>query len=61
MTKRLITLTVNGERKELAVEPYWTLAEVLREQLGLTGLKIGCDAGGRFLFDPGGHRRRLRD
>ncbi len=45
MSKQLITLTVNGEPSELAVESHWTLAEVLREQLGLTGVKIGCDAG----------------
>lgn len=45
MGKHLITLTVNGERHEVAVEPQWTLAEVLREQLGLTGVKIGCDLG----------------
>ncbi len=45
MGKQLITLTVNGDRHEVAVEPQWTLAEVLREQLGLTGVKIGCDLG----------------
>jgi len=45
MPKRIITLTINGEKHELAVEPQWTLAEVLREQLGLTGVKIGCDTG----------------
>jgi 4-hydroxybenzoyl-CoA reductase subunit alpha len=45
MAKQLITIAVNGEQKELAVESHWTLAEVLREQLGLTGVKIGCDVG----------------
>ena len=45
MPKRIITLTINGEKHELAVDPQWTLAEVLREQLGLTGVKIGCDTG----------------
>jgi aerobic-type carbon monoxide dehydrogenase small subunit (CoxS/CutS family) len=40
-----ITLTVNGARYQLAVEPRWTLAEVLRDHLGLTGTKIGCNAG----------------
>lgn len=45
MPKHIITLTINGERHELAIEPQWTLAEVLREQLGLTGAKIGCDLG----------------
>jgi 4-hydroxybenzoyl-CoA reductase alpha subunit len=45
MARHAIHLVVNGERRELAVEPQWTLAEVLREQLGLTGVKIGCDLG----------------
>ncbi len=45
MLKHAITLTVNGDRHTLTVEPQWTLAEVLREQLGLTGTKIGCDSG----------------
>src|SRR5256885_2667535 len=38
-------LEVNGERRRLAVEPRETLAGVLRDQLGLTGTKIGCDRG----------------
>lgn len=45
MTCRQIDITVNGDRHRLAVEPRATLAEVLREQLGLTGTKIGCDGG----------------
>ncbi len=40
-----ITLTVNGIQYQLTVEPRWTLAEVLRDHLGLTGTKIGCNAG----------------
>jgi len=43
--KRIITLTVNGLRYELAVEPRRTLAELLRYDLGLTGTKIGCSIG----------------
>ncbi len=43
--KRLVRLQVNGEVKELAVEPRSTLLEVLREQLGLTGTKHGCELG----------------
>ncbi len=43
--KRLIELKVNGELHELLVEPRRTLLEVIREQLGLTGTKEGCDAG----------------
>jgi len=42
----LITLTVNGETQMvLNVKPYYTLAFVLRERLGLTGTKVGCDRG----------------
>ena len=40
-----ITLTVNGETHRLVVEDRWTLAEVLRDHVGLTGTKIGCDRG----------------
>ena len=45
MTQKFITLVVNGDKKELSVEPQWTLAEVLREHLHLTGTKVGCDSG----------------
>ncbi len=40
-----ITLLVNGVTYPLTVDPRWTLAEVLRDHLGLTGTKIGCNAG----------------
>jgi carbon-monoxide dehydrogenase small subunit len=40
-----ISLTVNGKRVEADVEPRQTLAELLRDDLGLTGTKIGCDSG----------------
>lgn len=40
-----ITLTVNGTPYQLSVEPRWTLAEVLRDHLALTGTKVGCNAG----------------
>lgn len=43
--KRLISLKVNGEDYEVAVEPHRTLLEVLRESLNLTGSKEGCDQG----------------
>lgn len=43
--KQLITLNVNGETHELAVYPWRTLLEVLREELKLTGAKKGCDKG----------------
>jgi CO/xanthine dehydrogenase Mo-binding subunit/aerobic-type carbon monoxide dehydrogenase small subunit (CoxS/CutS family) len=40
-----ITLTVNGTRHTLKVEDRWTLVEALRDHVGLTGTKIGCDRG----------------
>ena len=40
-----ISLRVNGEAHALEVEDRWTLAEVLRDHLGLTGTKVGCDRG----------------
>jgi len=43
--KKLIQLKVNGKIEEVYIEPWWSLARVLREQLGLTGAKIGCEAG----------------
>lgn len=45
MAKQLIELIVNGDRYEVAVEPGSSLAEVLREELNLTGTKIGCNQG----------------
>ena len=38
-------LTVNGEPAEVSFAPYKTLLEVLREELGLTGTKHGCELG----------------
>ena len=43
--KQLITLNVNGETYEVAVVPYRSLLDVLRNDLGLTGTKKGCDVG----------------
>ena len=40
-----IRLTVNGVQYNLEVSDYATLAEVLRDQLGFTGVKIGCNRG----------------
>jgi xanthine dehydrogenase YagT iron-sulfur-binding subunit len=40
-----LALTINGERRELAVDTRATLLDVLREQLDLTGAKKGCDHG----------------
>jgi aerobic carbon-monoxide dehydrogenase small subunit len=43
--KRIITLNVNGEEFEVLTKVHRTLLEVLREDLGLTGTKRGCDLG----------------
>ena len=40
-----ITLNVNGEETQVVVEPRRTLLSVLREELGLTGAKLGCGRG----------------
>lgn len=42
---KTITFTVNGKPQKVHVKPSWTLASVLREQLGLLGTKIGCGEG----------------
>ena len=42
----LVSMKVNGQEYALAgVKPHWSLAFILREKLGLTGTKIGCDRG----------------
>src|SRR2546428_4618069 len=43
--KQLLTLKVNGERVQVAAAVHKTLLEVLREDLGLTGTKHGCELG----------------
>jgi carbon-monoxide dehydrogenase small subunit len=52
MSERFVTLIVNNQRYELRVgnrpedvRPSHTLAHTLRETLGLTGTKVGCDKG----------------
>ncbi|MEP7352427.1 MAG: (2Fe-2S)-binding protein [Acidobacteriota bacterium] len=40
-----ISLIVNGQKQTVEVEDRWTLVEVLRDHLNLTGTKIGCDRG----------------
>jgi carbon-monoxide dehydrogenase small subunit len=40
-----ITLKVNKELYDIEVEPWWTLLDVLRDNLYLTGTKKGCDSG----------------
>ena len=43
--RSLMSLTVNGERREVAVPVHRTLLEVLREDLALPGTKHGCELG----------------
>jgi len=43
--RRILKLLVNGEEFEILSEVHKTLLEVLREDLGLTGTKRGCDLG----------------
>lgn len=43
--KKLISLTINDTAYEVAVEPNTTLADMLRDQLRLTGTKKGCELG----------------
>jgi carbon-monoxide dehydrogenase small subunit len=45
MTRQHVVLTVNGKQHALEVEQHRSLLDVLREELGLTGTKKGCDAG----------------
>jgi carbon-monoxide dehydrogenase small subunit len=45
MTKRIVNATINGEVSEFLVEPYETLLEALRNDLGLMGSKEGCGNG----------------
>ena len=45
MAKVKVSIGVNGKWHELAVEPYETLLNVLRNRLGLTGTKMGCGKG----------------
>ena len=40
-----ISLTVNGETVALDIPPITRLADALRDEFGLTGTKIGCNAG----------------
>jgi carbon-monoxide dehydrogenase small subunit len=43
--KQILSFTLNGLQREVAASPTDTLLDVLREDLGLTGAKRGCDCG----------------
>lgn len=43
--KQKITLIVNEKEYDVEVEPYLTLAECLRDRLGLNGVRVSCNAG----------------
>ena len=43
--KTTISVTVNGSAQRVEVEDRWTLADLLRDQLKLTGTKLGCERG----------------
>jgi len=45
MKKQLVSMIVNSEDVEVAVTPNTTLLEVLRDELGFTGVKEGCSEG----------------
>ncbi|XVQ06898.1 (2Fe-2S)-binding protein [Spirillospora sp. CA-255316] len=45
MNEQEITMTVNGRRVRLVVEPRKLLVDALRDELGLTGTHVGCEHG----------------
>jgi carbon-monoxide dehydrogenase small subunit len=45
VTKKIIHMAVNNQDRNIEVRPNELLADVLRERLGLTGTKTGCEAG----------------
>jgi xanthine dehydrogenase YagT iron-sulfur-binding subunit len=45
LEKISVSLTVNGQRRGLTIEPRMTLLDALREEFALTGTKKGCDRG----------------
>lgn len=45
MTDHTVTITLNGQEQQLLVPSHMTLLHALREKLGLTGTKNGCEAG----------------
>lgn len=45
MSKKIVSFTVNGEARDMAVAPNRSLLDALRNEAGLTGSKKGCDVG----------------
>ena len=45
MSRQMTTITVNGDRHDIAVSPRQTLLDVIRDQIGLKGTKDGCNTG----------------
>lgn len=45
MTKEIATFLVNGDEREVIIEPHMLLIDVLRDKMGLTGTKYACGAG----------------
>ncbi len=43
--KKPLQLTVNGELRQVLVEPYYSLLDALRDEIRLVGTKKGCDEG----------------
>lgn len=43
--KQRLELKVNGQRYEVLVDPWQSLADVLREELSFTGVKVSCNSG----------------
>ncbi len=43
--KKPLQLTINGELRQVLVEPYYSLLDALRDDIHLTGTKKGCDEG----------------
>ena len=43
--RKAVALRINGREHRLLVEARWSLAYILREEIGLTGTKLGCGRG----------------
>ncbi|PKB73629.1 MAG: hypothetical protein BZY75_00890 [SAR202 cluster bacterium Io17-Chloro-G7] len=43
--KKELMITVNGQTRQVLLEPFCSLLDALRDEIGLTGTKKGCDEG----------------